>query len=57
MSYSGSYARKIYILNSEFSDMVLLFDIVILIQHIPNDLLISLTFYSCFHGTDRRICV
>jgi len=56
-SYNGSYARKIHILNSEFSNRVLLFDIVILIQHIPNDLLISVTFYSCFCQTDRRMCV
>ena len=42
MSYSGSYAPKIIIFNSEFSDGVLLLDIVILILHIPNALLISL---------------
>jgi len=41
ISYNGSYAPKIRIFNSEFSDSVLLFDIVILILHIPNDLLIS----------------
>ena len=42
LSYNGSYAPKIHIFNSEFSDSVLLFDTVILILHIPNALLISL---------------
>ena len=42
VSYNGSYAPKIIIFNSEFSDGVLLLDIVILILHIPNALLISL---------------
>jgi hypothetical protein len=39
-SYNESYAPKIHTSNSEFSDGVLLFDIVILILHIPNALLI-----------------
>jgi len=33
VSYNGSYAPKILIFNSEFSDNVLLFDIVILFLH------------------------
>ena len=37
--YNGTCAPKIHILNSEFGDSVLLFDIVILILHIPNALL------------------
>ena len=36
MSYNGSYAPKVIIFNSEFSDSVLLFDSVMLILHIPN---------------------
>jgi hypothetical protein len=55
-SYNGSYAPKILIFNSEFSDNVLLFDIVILILHIPNALLISATLCSCFHRIDKGIC-
>ena len=57
MSYNGSYAPKIIIFNSEFSDSVLLLDIVILILHIPNALLISLTLYSCFHRIDKGMCL
>ena len=57
MSYNGSYAAKIIIFNSEFSDSVLLLDIVILILHIPNALLISVTLYSCFHRIDKGMCV
>jgi len=57
VSYNGSYAPKILIFNSEFSDSVLLFDFVILILHIPNALLISVTLCSCFHRSDKRMCV
>jgi len=57
VSYNGSYAPKIIIFNSEFSDGVLLFDIVVLILHIPNALLISLTFCSYLHRIDKGICV
>ena len=42
-------------LNSEFSDRVVLFVVVILIQRIPNALLISVTLYSCFRRIDRRM--
>jgi hypothetical protein len=55
-SYNGSYAPKILIFNSEFSDSVMLFDTVILILHIPNALLISVTLCSCFHRIDKGIC-
>ena len=57
MSYNGSYAAKIIIFNSEFNDSLLLLDIVILILHIPNALLISVTLYSCFHRNDKAMCV
>ena len=57
MSYNRSYARKIIIFNSEFSDNVLFLDIVILILHIPNSLLISVTLYSCFRRIDEGMCV
>ena len=57
VSYNGSYALKIFIFNSEFSDGVLLFDDVILILHIPNALLISVTLCSCFRRNDKRMCV
>ena len=57
MSYNGSYAPKIIIFNSEFNDIVLLLDIVILILHIPNALLISVTLYSCFHRIDKGMFV
>jgi hypothetical protein len=43
VSYDGTYAPKIHIFNSEFSDSALLFDTVILILHVPNALLISVT--------------
>jgi hypothetical protein len=43
VSHNGSCTLKIHIFNSEFSDGVLLFDIVILILHIPNALLISVS--------------
>jgi len=43
------YQKDIF--NSEFSGSILIFDIVILILHIPNALLISVTLCSCF----RRI--
>ena len=39
VSYNGPYAPKVLIFNSEFSDSVLLFDIVILFLHICNALL------------------
>jgi len=55
--YNGSYAPKIIIFNSEFSDSVLLLNIVILVLHIPNALLISLTLYSCFHRSDKGMCL
>ena len=48
VSYNGSYAPKIQFFSSEFNDSILLFDIVILILHISNALLISVTLYSCF---------
>jgi len=57
VSYNGSYAPKIFIFNSEFSDSVLLFDIVILILHIPNALLIFVALCSCFRRIDKRMCV
>ena len=57
MSYNGFYAPKIFIFYSEFSDSVLLFDIVILIQHIPNALLMSVTLCSCFCRIDKGMCV
>jgi hypothetical protein len=41
LSYNGTYAPKIHIFNSAFSDSVLLFDIVTLILHIRNALLIN----------------
>jgi hypothetical protein len=53
----GLIHQKYLFLNSEFGDRVLLFDIVILIQHIPNALLIYVTLYSCFRRIDRRMCV
>jgi hypothetical protein len=43
VSYNRTYAPKIHIFNSEFSDSVLLFDIVILNRHTFNALLISVT--------------
>jgi hypothetical protein len=43
VSYNGNYSPKIHIFNSEFGDSVLLFDIVFLILHIVNALLISVT--------------
>ena len=46
VSYNGPYAPKILIFNSEFSDSVLLFDIVILFLHICNALLISVILCS-----------
>ena len=55
VSYNGSYGPKIHIFNSELS--VLLFDIVTLILHICNALLISVTLCSCFRRIDKRICV
>ena len=57
MSHNGSYAPKIIIFNSEFSDGVLLFDIVILILHIPNAVLFSVTLCSCFRRIDKGMCV
>ena len=57
VSYNGSYAPKIQFFSSEFNDSILLFDIVILILHISNALLISVTLYSCFRWIDRRMCV
>jgi len=57
VSYNGSYAPKILIFNSEFNDSVLLFDIVILILHICNALLISVTLCSCFRTIDKQMCV
>jgi len=50
---------KNLLLNSEFSDMVRLFDTVTLILHIPKALLllISDTLYSFFCRIDRRMCV
>jgi len=57
VSYNGSYAPKVHIFNSELSDSVLLFDIVILILHIHNALLISVTLCSCFRRIDKRMCV
>jgi hypothetical protein len=57
VSYNGSYAQKMHILNSEFSNYVLLFDILILILHIPNALLTSVTLCSCFRQIDKRMCV
>jgi len=56
VSYNGSYAPKIIIFNLEFNDSVLLLDIVILILHIPNALLISVTLYSCFHRIVKGMC-
>jgi hypothetical protein len=43
LSYNETYTPKIHVFNSEFSDSVLLFDIVILILQIPNAFLISVT--------------
>ena len=57
MSYNGSYAPKVIIFNSEFSDSVLLFDSVMLILHIPNALLTPVTLCSCFHRIDKAVCV
>ena len=57
VSYNGSYAPKILIFNSEFSDSVLLFDIVILFLHIRNALLISVILCSCFRRIDKQMCV
>ena len=45
------------IFHSKFSDSVQIFDIVILILHIPNALLISVTLCSYFCRIDKRICV
>jgi len=56
VSYNGSYAPQLIIFNLEFSDCVLLLDIVILILHMPNALLISPTLYSCFHRIDGGVC-
>ena len=56
-SYNGFYAPKILIFNSEFSDSVLLFGIVILILHLPNALLNTVTLFSCFHWIDKGMCV
>jgi len=50
-------APKIIIFNSEFRDSVLLFDIVTLILHVPNALLISVTLCSCFCRIDKGMCV
>ena len=55
VSHNGSYAPKIHIFNSEFSDCVPLFDIVIL--HIPNALLNTVTLCSCFRQIDKRVYV
>ena len=57
VSYNGPYVPKIHIFNSELSDSVLLFDIVILILHVRNALLISVTLCSCFRRIDKRMCV
>ena len=57
VSYNGTYAPKIHIFNSEFSNCVLLFDIVIFILHIPNAVLISVALCSCFRKIDKRMCV
>ena len=52
----GLMHQEMHIFNSEFSDSVLLFDIVILILHTLNALLISVTLYSCFRRIER-MCV
>jgi len=52
VSCNGPCAPKIHILNSEFGDSVLLFDTGILILHIPNAVLISVTLCSCFRRID-----
>jgi hypothetical protein len=57
VSYNGSYAPKMHIFNSELSDSVLLFDIVVLILHMRNALSISVTVWICFRRTDKRMCV
>jgi len=57
VSYNGSYAPKVHIFNSEFNYSVLLFDMVILILHIRNALLISVTLCSCFRRSDKtNVC-
>jgi hypothetical protein len=57
VSYNGSYAPKIHIFNSEVSGSVMLFDTVILIVHLLNALLISVTLYSCLLRIGKRMCV
>jgi hypothetical protein len=57
VSYNGPYAPKIHVFNSEFRDSVLLFDIVILILHATNALLISVILCSFFRQNDKRMCV
>jgi len=49
------YQKDIF--NSEFSGSILIFDIVILILHTPNALLISVTLCSCFRRIGKRMCV
>jgi hypothetical protein len=53
----GLMHSKNLLLNSEFSDMIRLFNTVILILSIPKALLISDTLYSFFCRIDRRMCV
>ena len=53
VSYNGSYAPKIRIFSSQLNDSVILFDIVILILHIPN----AFTLCSCFRKIDKGMCV
>jgi hypothetical protein len=55
--YNGTYAQKIHIFNSEFSDSVLLYDIVILILHITNASLPCVSLCSCFRRTDKTVRV
>jgi len=53
----GLMHQKYSFFNSEFNDSALLFDTVILILHIHNALLISVTLCSCFCRIDKQMCV
>ena len=53
----GLMHQNMHIVYWELNESVLVFEIVFLLLHILNGILISVALYNFFHSTDKRMCV